>query len=164
MENEIHKISKKLSAAKEHRSSHTHSRKYTLAYPPSFDPRSLATPAPTARKSPEDDTRSKELTRKTKPLVDRTNLMEAGRVPIRRLKFYQDEEEGHQVRMLMEENRILEEQVKTLRTVCEEQAFRVGYLRAQSRERENYQERDKAMRAKEQVYLTKLAEGYRLKV
>jgi len=59
---------------------------------------------------------------------------------------------------------MLEEQVKALRTVCEEQAFRVGYLRAESREKEQHQERQRMLMRKEEIYLNKLAEGYRLKV
>lgn len=72
MEDEINKISKKLSAAKHHRQSQTHSRKNTLAHPPPFNPLT-ETPEETVRYK-QTEYGSKELTRKYNCLADRTNL------------------------------------------------------------------------------------------
>jgi hypothetical protein len=74
MEDEINKISKKLSAAKQHRENHTftHSRKNTIAHPiPSFTP--FDTPEETVRRAKPEFNNSKELSRKHKYLDDRTN-------------------------------------------------------------------------------------------
>jgi hypothetical protein len=82
MEDEINKISRKLSAAKQHRDAHA---------PPSLRAES---PGLTVRRTKQDPsaTASKELTRKWTGLADRTNL-DPKRPPIRRLRFSHRAEE-----------------------------------------------------------------------